>query len=167
MKNNILVESDLGEAAVPRHLKQVVMLKREAIMPTKFEVKYSRHHGYPTIEILKNGEPFWEELPGAKKHFRFGVKKSIAILACMHVIKNFYETEAKEPIMPNHVEIDNHKWNVQCTIRRYNGFKIYGKWMDKPYLEIQETKPIKFGHLKAQAIVELEKTIEKFVIDNY
>ena len=120
------------------------------------------------IEILQDGKPFWEDLPGAKDHFRFGLKKATLILTCLDAIMDFYTSDGCKPEAP--IVISSKKWQTRCSVRRHEGFERDGKWYDKPYLELENpdeqdtrVRPLKFGYLKATAIVYLTHSIKEFV----
>ena len=119
------------------------------------------------IEVLQNGEPFWEELPGAKPHFRFGTTKAIQLLSCIETIKKFIDSSGKLPGISNPVEISSSKWKVECDLHYHDGFKKRGGWIDRPYLKIIGEKTIAFGLLKAEALVALQKEITDFVVNEY
>ena len=132
----------------------------------QFKIVYSRYRSSPTIELLKDGEPFWEDIPGAKKHFRFGVNKAILILACIKPIKEFNDSDGRRPKAEG-TKVQSKEWGTQCDLKRHKGFNRRGTWYDKPYLEIRATDFIAFGQLKAQAIVQHEDNIKRFVQKNY
>ena len=132
-----------------------------------FSTRRGRHFGNATIEILKDGDPFWEDLPGAKDHFRFGVEKAILILSCMREIKQFFDSERYKSVSPKRTEIDNRNWRRSFDLFLHGGFKRGDVWIDRPYLEIRGDKNIAFGRLKAEAIILLEKELERFAIGNY
>jgi hypothetical protein len=132
----------------------------------QFEIVHSRYRGSPTIELLKDGEPFWEDIPGAKKHFRFGVNKAILILACIKTIKEFNDSGGRRPTAKE-TRVHSKEWCIQCDLRRHKGFNKRGTWYDSPYLEIRAADSIAFGQLKARAIVQHEKNIKRFVLENY
>ena len=136
-------------------------------MTSEFTIKRSRFHGSPTIEILKDGEPFWEDLPSAKKHFTFGVKKAILLLGCIDEIKNFVDSKGENPVTFKPIGVKSQKWKTECELRRYDGFKRFGAWAERPYLEIQSETTIRFGLLKAEAILLLQVEIQNFVMKHY
>ena len=104
-----------------------------------FEVRRSKYRGSPTLDILKNGDSFFEDLPGAKEHFRFGVTKAIQILACLDVIKKFVDSGGVEAAPQT---ITNKKWKVNLEVTQHQGFKKNKIWVDRPYLEIRGEKTI-------------------------
>jgi hypothetical protein len=47
--------------------------------------------------IFLAGEPFWEDLPGAKTLFRFGSEKAHMVLNCMLIIHKFFQSDGRIP----------------------------------------------------------------------
>jgi hypothetical protein len=121
-----------------------------------YTYKYSEQYmGIPIMEILKDGEPFWEDLPGAKTHFRFGIEKAYMLLNCMPKIKEFNESAGGIGINVSQYRNENNIYNFQCNICR-----LY--WNGHPYLKIEDCKTINFGLLKSESIIELEDEIKMF-----
>lgn len=134
----------------------------------KFEIriiKKDKKTKKPLMEILKDGGPFWEDLPGAKRYFKFGIGKAETLLDAIPIIEIFNESKGREPNTPDPKIIENPKYCPRCSIRRYNGFMKGTTWVDRPYLEASGYDLINFGILKSMAILEHQKAIEKFVND--
>ena len=66
-------------------------------MKHKYTVEYSECFGDSIIEILKDGKPFYDDIPGPKDHFRFKVKKAIMVDKCNKIIRDFYTSDGKKP----------------------------------------------------------------------
>lgn len=159
--------------------------------PHNFSIKELPSKVNPKIEILKNGNQFWDDLPGAKKPFKFDVYQAKRLLASMSVIKEFLSHEGRRPSNPDWRIIPDHD---DCLIKRIPKFTIKGKKYDNPYLEIgglagklylkkgrineingeigfddidweksEPSDPVRFGLLKADALIILEKDIESFI----
>ena len=129
-----------------------------------FELRRGWYKSRPIVEILKNGTPFWEELPESKDHFSFGYKKAVLLLSCFDTIKAFHDSCGKEP-PPGRVETIGHSgFAGRVEIRRFEGFKSRGAWVNRPYLEIAtEGSRIGLGMMKAKALLELQGEIQQFV----
>lgn len=117
----------------------------------------------PVLEILKDGKPFWEDFPWAKKHFRFGVEKALTLMTAFPVIEEFYNHDGREPNTPDPIKLKSSRYCPMCRIRRYNGFTRKGRFINRPYLEITGYDTIRFGLLKAIAIIENREVIEDFI----
>ena len=137
-------------------------------MKHKFTVEYSEHFGYSIIAILKDGKPFWEEIPEAKKNFRFGVKKAKMVVECIKIIRDFYSSGGKKPAR------DTYK---NYSICYKEGFSINMRWKPYPYITLYRTNEIKdndiiviqkdsrslcFGRAKAKSLDILFKEIKDF-----
>ena len=126
----------------------------------EFTHVFSSYKGNPIMEILKNGDPFWEDLPGAKKNFRFGTQKAHMLLDCIPIIQEFYHSKG---IIPNITQPPIIVSNsiIECKVSRH-------VWNGHPYLKIVDDnmKVINFGLLKSKSIIELKHKIKHF-IDNY
>lgn len=124
--------------------------------------------GNPVIEILKDGAAFWEDLPGAKQHFTFGITKAMMILSCMKWIQHFLDSPSSDLDLLQPKSVSSLEWGNTCTIQAFPGFKRRGAWVEKPYLEISagDTK-IAFGRLKAESLILLQNELKKFVQEKY
>jgi len=126
----------------------------------EFTHVFSSYKGNPIMEILKNDEPFWEDLPGAKKNFRFGTKKAHMLLDCIPIIQEFYHSKGIIPnITKSQITVRNSL--IGCKVSRH-------VWYGHPYLRIVDDNMnlINFGLLKSKSIIELKDTIKHF-FDNY
>ena len=135
-------------------------------MPT-FTLIEEEFRGNTIVEILKDGEPFWENLAGAGRHFSFGQLKASAILRCMAVIERFVDTDGKYPSDGYYVEVQDpflkRVYHVSCE-RSF--CTTSGRLVCSPYLDIRKPdceRLVKFGLLKATALLELKDEIEGFV----
>lgn len=129
---------------------------------------FTLHRGWfgsrPTAEILRNGEPFWEEIPEAKDHFSFGRRKAILILSCLDTIRDFHDSDGARPDAGEANPKTNAEPPEEARVRNLSGFKLKGRWVDRPYLEIRDKqKRIGLGMMKARAVLELEGEIRRFV----
>lgn len=117
-----------------------------------------------TMEILRNGKPFFDEFDGHKKDFRFGTKKASAILRAMPVIRTFADSRAKAPAGAKFPI--THCMEDQ-VVAWYDRFRAHGRVIDKPYLQIRKEGEnlMAFGIEKCESLVELEHEIRGFVAD--
>ena len=126
----------------------------------EFTHVFSSYKGNPIMEILKNDEPFWEDLPGAKKNFRFGTNKAHMLLDCIPIIQEFYHSKGVIPnITDSQITVRNSI--IGCKVVRHVSYV-------HPYLKIVDNNMnvINFGLLKSKSIIELKHMIKHF-FDNY
>ena len=147
---------------MPSHVKEVSM--------PSFSLISKNFRGNRIVEILKDGEPFWENLPGACKHFSFGLSKATAILSCMPAIRKFVDTNGQYPSSGYYVEMPcPWKPTVFQVSRERNFETTFGQFVQSPYLEIRNQntdRALKFGMLKAEALLELHHEIATFVVSH-
>src|ERR1022692_4086293 len=58
----------------------------------RFSLKEGYLNGYPVVEVLKNGSP----VHTFDSNFRFGVRKAQMLLACVHVLREFWHSSEDE-----------------------------------------------------------------------
>ncbi len=129
-----------------------------------YEARRGVYKGNPTLEILKNGEPFWEELPGSKRQFIFGVRKALLISACYDYIEKYVDTNGLMCEGMSNIAIKNDERKTDCVINFHTGFKkSNGARVESPYMEIVGTTKISFGLKKAEALLLLKHELKNFV----
>lgn len=132
-----------------------------------FSLIETKYRGNDVVEILKDGQAFWENIPGAVRHFGFGHKKAAAILLCMPVIERFADTEGRYPSEGHYVEVQDKQNKRTYHVSHERSFcTSNGRLICNPYLDIRQPdgdRVIKFGLLKATALLELKDKIETFV----
>jgi hypothetical protein len=63
-------------------------------------------HGEPVLEILRNEEPWNDDLPVAvKHHFSFGLRKARAILHAESIIRSYVDSKGAEPRINTEVNL--------------------------------------------------------------
>lgn len=135
--------------------------------PPRFEIIYDTYKDSEIIEILKDGKPFWEDLPDAKDHFRFGKNKAKMLLTCFDEIKQFQGADGYLPDESLNKPIQSNLYGKTCLIRlKYH--------KGAPYLEITDAtqqikttkksnkKKIGIGRMKSEAIIDLYNKISDF-----
>ena len=132
-----------------------------------FTLIEKQYNGNDLVEILKDDQPFWENLPGAGRHFSFGLTKASAIVSSLPIIERFVDTQGRYPAEGYCVEVEDkrmeRRYRVSCkqNFCTGNGGLIYS-----PYLDISKASGeplLKFGLLKATALLELSDELEAFV----
>jgi hypothetical protein len=125
-------------------------------------------HGEPILEILRNKEPWNDELPiGAKLHFSFGVRKARAILHAESIIRSYVESQGAEPQINIEVNLGYvPNTNIsELKISKFDSFdNALGHRVDRSYLKlVMGEDTLAFGHTKAEALLMLWDDIGRFV----
>ena len=130
----------------------------------EYSLRHGRYKGSKVIEILKDGESFWEDIPGAQKHFSFGTRKAVLFLGAQKLIREFVDSEGA---LSEEVQHSVTAWG-DCQVIFYSGFERKGKWVNRPYIRIDDgSNNIGIGLLKSEAVLQHMGEIEKFAQDNY
>jgi len=126
-------------------------------------------NGAPIFEILRNGQPWNDELPFAGKLlFSFGVRKARALIQAESIIRRYVSTMGAEPRLLDVVELGYvPETNIRSLkVTKHGPFhNPSGLLIDKNYLQlIIDDEKLSFGLTKAQAIKDLFDDIKKFVV---
>ena len=120
-----------------------------------YTVRYVKDKKYLKLEILKNDEPFWEDLPGAKRHFKINNNQAETILACLDTIRDFYYSNGKNPEAEIWHKFIHDKLKLPFKYYKHNGFHdSSGHWQNRPYIELSGFDHIQFGLLKSEGILK-------------
>lgn len=127
-----------------------------------YEATEKHYKGNPVIEILDDGEPFGADLP-TKEHFSFGVRKAQMVVAFMDEIARFARSDGAEPSITREIERDV-RGVGSCTCVKETEFEVHGDTIERPYLELSAgSRTIGFGVTKAEALLDVEEDLERFV----
>lgn len=126
-------------------------------------------NGAPVCEILRNGQPWNDELPFAgKMHFSFGVRKARSIIQAEALIRKYVSSMGAEPRLLDAADLgyvpDTNIRSLKVT--KHGPFhNPAGLLIDKNYLQLtMDDENLSFGLTKAQAILVLLDDIRKFVV---
>lgn len=126
-------------------------------------------NGAPVLEILRNGQPWNDELPFAgKKHFSFGVRKARSIIQAEVLIRQYVGSMGAEPRLLDVADLgyvpDTNISSLKVT--KHGPFhNPAGILIDKNYLQLtMDDEQLSFGLSKAQAIVGLFDDIRQFAV---
>jgi hypothetical protein len=125
-------------------------------------------HGEPVLEILRNEEPWNDDLPFAVKlHFSFGVRKARAILHAESIIRSYVDSKGAEPRINTEVNLGYvPNTNIsELKVSKFDSFdNALGHRVDRSYLKlVMGEDSLAFGHTKAEALLILWDDIGRFV----
>jgi len=126
-------------------------------------------NGAPVFEILRNGQPWNDELHFAgKTHFSFGVRKARSIIHAETIIRQYVSSMGSEPRLMDVADLgyvpDTNIRSLKVT--KHGPFhNPAGILIDKNYLQLtMDEEQFSFGLTKAQAVVGLFDDIRQFVV---
>jgi hypothetical protein len=126
-------------------------------------------NGAPVFEILRNGQPWNDELHFAgKTHFSFGVRKARSIIHAEVTIRQYVNSMGAEPRLMDVTDLgyvpDTNIRSLKVT--KHGPFhNPAGILIDKNYLQLtMDEEQFSFGLTKAQAVVGLFDDIRQFVV---
>jgi hypothetical protein len=126
-------------------------------------------NGAPVFEILRNGQPWNDDLPFAgKMHFSFGIRKARSIIHAEALIRQYVSSIGAEPRL---LDVADLGYVPETNIRSLKATKCgpfhnpAGILIDKNYLQLtMDDEQFSFGLTKAQAVVGLLDDIRQFVV---
>lgn len=126
-------------------------------------------NGAPVFEILRNGQPWNDDLPFAgKMHFSFGIRKARSIIHAEALIRQYVSSMGEEPRLLDVADLgyvpDTNIRSLKVT--KHGPFhNPAGILIDKSYLQLtMDDEQFSFGLTKAQAVVGLFDDIRQFVV---
>lgn len=126
-------------------------------------------NGAPVFEILRNGQPWNDELPFAgKMHFSFGIRKARSVIHAEALIRKYVSSMGAEPRLLDVADLgyvpDTNIRSLKVT--KHGPFhNPAGILIDRNYLQLtMDDEQFSFGLTKAQAVVGLFDDIRSFVV---
>lgn len=126
-------------------------------------------NGAPVFEILRNSQPWNDELHFAgKTHFSFGVRKARSIIHAEALIRQYVISMGAEPRLMDVADLgyvpDTNIRSLKVT--KHGPFhNPAGILIDKNYIQLtMDDEQFSFGLTKAQAVVGLFDDIRQFVV---
>ena len=132
----------------------------------KFSLKEYYFHGYPIVEVLKNGGPvnMWDE------HFRFGQRKAEILIACVAVLREFWQSSDESlAFKPQLIENQRRGLRIQIYVEMHPDFELStGAKIDRPWLRLQALAPddahhVGLGMMKCRAICAVEEDLKHWL----
>lgn len=134
----------------------------------EFSIKedFDEGHGYPVVEILKDGAQIHEH----DKHFRFGRRKAKIVLACLPALKTFgwppgdENLQFREETFP----VPEFGTRVRVSVEAYPYFaRSTGEQISEPWLRLQ-TVPydelhLGLGRMKCRAVWSVQDQLRNWV----
>ena len=116
------------------------------------------------LEVLRNGKAWSSGFPFHQgQSFRMGVAKWKIVIACLDIVRAFYESggiQPKEPILKEALG--------DLNMSRISEFEVGrgARTIEQPVLRfVDNVREFQFGVRKAGAILRLHKEIEDFVVE--
>lgn len=121
-----------------------------------------------TVELLRNGEAWGDELPFGNPHFRFGKAKAQVILAAWDIVEEYIGSMGSQPklfdVQERYVP-NTHFVNVK-VVRQGEFINKAGVLVEKHYLQFNFGDQLwGFGLTKAQALPPF-RDILRFVAES-
>ena len=127
-----------------------------------FSLKKGWYQGFPVVEVLKNGGP----IHSYDSNFRFGVRKAQVIVACIEILKEFWQSgdDGRIAFRPRIVQDLRHGLRVQTFVEMHPDFEVStGNIVDRPWLRLQALPPDKehigLGALKCRALHSVKEEL--------
>jgi hypothetical protein len=116
-----------------------------------------------TMELLRNGEAWGEDLPFGNPHFRFGKTKAQLILATWDVIGEYVGSVGAKPPLFQAQEryVPDTSFVTAKVVKQGEFINRAGILVEKHYLQLNYGEKVwGFGLSKAQALLSYRKEIE-------
>jgi hypothetical protein len=132
----------------------------------RFSLKEGYFNGCPVVEILKNGGP----VHTFDSNFRFGIRKAQMLMACVHILREFWHASEEEKLAfkPQVIEDRTHSLRVGIHVEMHRDFEYSsGETIERPWLRLQALPPdtdhIGLGTIKCRAIVETKEELAQWL----
>ena len=134
-----------------------------------FSLKESHYHGFPVIEVLKNGGSIhvWDS------HFRFGLRKAEMHITCLSVLREFGWSSDDERLGFKSKLIENRKrgLRIQVYIEMHPEFEhSSGATIERPWLRLEALPPDKdhigLGMMKCRAVAAVQDDLKRWLQRN-
>ena len=132
----------------------------------RFSLKEDYFHGHPIVEVLKNGGSvhMWDA------NFRFGQRKAEILIACVAVLREFWQSSCDERLAfkPQLIENQRRGLRIQIYVEMHPDFEYSTRvTIDRPWLHLQALAPdnnhIGLGMMKCRAICAVEEDLKHWL----
>jgi hypothetical protein len=132
-------------------------------------VVLSSFRGNPTIEILRDGQPWGDDNIGTA-HFSFGITKARMVRAAFGILENFVESAGGQP-WPGQVQEATDATGagiLRVMVQKHDEFEnAAGNQIHQPFLKLTAgDTSLGLGLTKCQALVFLAEEIDRFLESN-
>ena len=132
----------------------------------RFSLKQGFFNGYPVVEVLKDGG----QVVMSDEHFRFGVRKAQMLVACIGVLREFWQsTEAQRyTFKPQQITDQTRSLIIHVRVEVHSDFEhSTGRTINCPWLRLRALPPdndhIGLGVMKSRAICEVKEDLERWL----
>lgn len=131
-----------------------------------YSIKEGLYHGFPVVEVLKNGGSvhMWDS------HFRFGLRKAEMLIACSTILREFGWATDDERLAFKSQLIENQRrgLRIQVYIVMHPEFEhSSGETIERPWLRLEALPPDKdhigLGMIKCRAISAVEADLKRWL----
>lgn len=129
----------------------------------RFSLRQGIFNGYPVVEVLKDGG----QVVMSDEHFRFGVRKAQMLVACVDVLREFWQsTEAQRyAFKPQQINDQTQHLTIKVRVEVHSDFEhSSGRAINCPWLRLEAGKDhIGLGVMKSRAICEVKEDLEHWL----
>jgi hypothetical protein len=131
-----------------------------------FSIKEGLYHGFPVVEVLKNGGSvhMWDS------HFRFGLRKAEMLIACSAILREFGWATDEERLSFKSRLIENQRreLRIQVYVEMHAEFEhSSGATIERPWLRLEALPPDKdhigLGMIKCRAVSAVETDLKRWI----
>jgi hypothetical protein len=132
----------------------------------RYSLIEGHYHGFPVVEVLANGGSIhaWD------KNFRFGLRKGEIFVACVPLLKEFWQSSESErrAFKSQVVENQTRGFSIQIHVEMHEDFETsYGTTVERPWLFLRALPPdnyhVGLGTAKCRAICEVHQDLKRWL----
>ena len=140
--------------------------ERGTVSNPKFSIRASYFEGCPVVEVLKDGGPVHKY----DDHFRFGIRKAQMLLACVEVLREFWQSteEQRLAFKPRLIEDQRTRLQVSIFVEMHPDFEYStGQTVDRPWLRLKvlsfDKEHIGLGMIKCRAVCAVKEDLQRWL----
>ena len=135
----------------------------------QFSLIKGSYQGNPTLEILRDGQPWGEDNVGSE-HFSFGITKARMIRAALPIMERFVESLGGDPWSGQVQTVTDLTGSgvLSVDIQKHDDFENpIGNQIQQPYLKLASGKTsLGIGIKKCEALIHLWPQVDSFLSAN-